>query len=152
VKAAFDRIEPGRSSVADLRATGFDPHAGRNVKVLTYLDVMNRFMPNNSIRVADLPAPVQEFLAAQDRALGYELEVASTRSQRFGNLCLDILGFNRKSHETGWNFKALFLVLDDRVVYKLWSAQPHIDRFEQKKKPLGPLQEIDLNVAIPAIR
>ena len=43
----------------------------------------------------------------------------------------------------GWNFKALILLNHDKVLYKLWSGQPNLDRTEQKKKPLGPLQEID---------
>ena len=151
-KAAYDRVEAGRTSVGQMRELGFDPYASQNLKVLNYLEVLNRFIPNNSVRVEDLPLAVRTFLAAQEKAVAYELEVTAIRGQRYGNLCLDILGFNRKTHETGWNFKALFLIHEERVVYKLWSAQPNIDRHEQKKKPLGPLQEIDLNLAIPTIK
>lgn len=151
-KGAYDRVEPGKTTLAELQGLGFDPFVSQNLKVLTYLDVLNRFVPNNSVRIQDLPAPVQAFLAAQDKSLAYELDATVTRSQRYGNLFLDIFAFNRKTHETGWNFKALFLINDGRVIYKLWAGQPVIDRYEQKKKPLGPLQEVDLNIPVPVVR
>jgi hypothetical protein len=151
-KAAFDQIELGADSSCELKNAGFDPFANPNVKILNYLDLMQRFLPNSSIRLEDLPAPVRECLKAQDRALGYELDVSVTRNQRHGNLAADIFRFNRRTHETGWQFKALVLVNDGTVVYKLWSGQPNIDRFDQKKRPLGPLQEIEVSVGIPGIR
>lgn len=142
-KAAFDRIEPGRTTVLELRALGFDPYTNPNVRILNYLDIQHRFLPNQSVRLDDLPAPVRQSLAAQEKSLAYELDLSVVSSQRFGNLVLDVFAFNRKTHETGWNFKALVLLNHDKVLYKLWSGQPNVDRFEQKKKPLGPLQEIN---------
>lgn len=142
-KAAFDRIEPGQTTITELRALGFDPYTNPNVRILNYLDIQSRFLPNPSIRVADLPAPVRHSLEAQEQSVAYELDLTVTRSQRFGNLFLDVLAFNRKTHETGWNFKALVLLNHDKVLYKLWSGQPNVDRFEQRKKPLGPFQEIN---------
>jgi hypothetical protein len=47
------------------------------------------------------------------------------------------------SRKKGWNFKALIIIKDDVVTYKLRSGQPNVDRFEKKTKPLGPLQELD---------
>lgn len=35
-----------------------------------------------------------------------------------------MLAFNRKPHEAGWNFKALTLLKQDQIVYKLWLGQP----------------------------
>lgn len=142
-KAAFDRIEPGQTTIAELRTLGFDPYTNPNVRILNYLDIQNRFLPNQSVRVEDLPAPVRQSLAAQNRSVAYELDLTVVNSKRYGNLTLDVLGFNRKTHETGWNFKALILLNHDKVLYKLWSGQPNVDRVEQKKKPLGPLQELD---------
>lgn len=142
-KAAFDRIEPGQTSTDELRTLGFDPYTNPNVRILNYLDIQNRFLPNQSIRLADLPAPVRQSLAAQEKSVAYELDLTVVNSQRYGNLFLDVFAFNRKTHETGWNFKALVLLNHDKVLYKLWSGQPNVDRFEQKKKPLGPFQEIN---------
>ena len=142
-KAAFDHIEPGRTTVAELRALGFDPYTNPNVRILNYLDIQNRFLPNQSVRLDDLPAPVRYSLAAQERSVAYELDLTVLNNRRYGNLLLDMFAFNRKTHETGWNFKALVLLDNDKVLYKLWSGQPNVDRFDQKKKPLGPFQEIN---------
>lgn len=142
-KAAFDRIEPGCTTTTELRELGFDPYTNSNVRILNYLDIQSRFLPNPSIHFSDLPEPVRQSLSAQEKSVAYELDLTVTRSQRYGNLFLDMFAFNRKTHETGWNFKALVLLNHDTVLYKLWSGQPHVDRHEQKKKPLGPFQEIN---------
>lgn len=146
-KTAFDQIDPGHTTKEELVCLGFDPYDNPNVRILTYLDIMNRFLPNNSLRLADLPEPVQHCLAAQDKSRAYELEISDQRSKRYGNLFLDMFAFNRKTRETGWNFKALILLNDGTVVYKLWSGQPYVERLEQKKKPLGPLQEVEGSIS-----
>ncbi len=146
-KAAFDQIDPGQTTKEELVCLGFDPYDNPNVRILTYLDIMNRFLPNNSIRLTDLPSPVRDCLAAQDKSHAYELEVSDQRSKRYGNLFLDVFAFNRKTRETGWNFKALILLNDGTVAYKLWSGQPYVERLEQKKKPLGPLQELEGSIS-----
>ena len=142
-KAAFDGITPGQTTIAELRTLGFDPYANPNVRILNYLDIQNRFLPNQSVRLEDLPAPVRQSLDGKESSVAYELDLTVVSSQRYGNLAMDMLAFNRKTHETGWNFKALILLNHDKVLYKLWSGQPNLDRYEQKKKPLGPLQEIE---------
>lgn len=142
-KAAFDEIEPGHTTKEDLGCMGFDPYQNSNVRILTYLDIMNRFVPNNSVALEDLPEPVRACLEAQEKSQAYELETSDQHSKRYGNLFLDVFAFNRKTRETGWNFKALILLNEDKVVYKLWSGQPLVERYEQKKKPLGPLQEME---------
>lgn len=142
-KSAFDRIDPGHTTMAELRTLGFDPYSNPNVRILNYLDIQNRFLPNQSVRLEDLPAPVRQSLDAKEKSVAYELDLTVLNTQRYGNLFLDVFAFNRKTHETGWNFKALVLLNHDKVLYKLWSGQPNVDRYEQKKKPLGPFQEIN---------
>ena len=150
-KAAFDRIEPGQTTMAELRTLGFDPYTNPNVRILNYLDIQNRFLPNPSVRQEDLPAPVRASLAAQEKSVAYELDLTVLNSQRYGNLLLDVFAFNRKTHETGWNFKALILLNHDKVLYKLWSGQPNVDRLDQRKKPLGPFQEINSAASLSVI-
>src|SRR5687768_17867755 len=41
-REAIDRIEPYRTTIADLRAAGIDPYEDSNVQVLTFSDVMLR--------------------------------------------------------------------------------------------------------------
>jgi hypothetical protein len=74
------------------------------------------------------------------------VELQDIQDKRHGSLILDIFGFKRKTHESGWRFKGLILIKDELVVYKLSSGEPLVSREEKKLKPLGPLQELDLNV------
>lgn len=150
-KGAFDRITPGQTTISQLHSLGFDPYLNPNVHILNYLDIQSRFLPNQSVRLEDLPGPVRQALDAQDKSVAYELELNVVNSQRYGNLCLDVFAFNRKTKETGWNFKALVLLNHDKVLYKLWSGQPNVDRFDQKKKPLGPFQEINSTATISVL-
>jgi hypothetical protein len=142
-KADFDRIVPGLTATNDLAALGFDPATNPNVRILTYLDVIQRFMPHPSITQAQLDSSVRTFIEQRERGDAWEIEVNHTRSQRYGNAWLDVAGFVKKTHETGWGFKGLLLISEGRVVYKLFSGQPKLDRSEKRVRPLGPLQELD---------
>ena len=142
-QAAFDRIVPHKTTVADLKGLGFDPVATPNVKILTYLDLINRFLPNNSITLQDLQPDVRACIQSKDCCHAYELTLDVSSSKRYGNVCLDVFGFKKSTHITGWSFKALIIVKDDVVAYKIRSAEPNLDRYERKVKPLGPLQELD---------
>jgi hypothetical protein len=140
---AFEKIVPNQTTKAELRTLGFDPFTTPNVKILTYLDVTTRFLPNASVCKEDLHEAVRRCLESKDTCRAYELELTNTHCERYGNLVLDVLGFKRQSRTTGWNFKGLILLRDEVVVYKLGSGQPDVDRWEEKIKPLGPLQELD---------
>ena len=142
-QAAFDKVKPHVTTVGDLRELGFDPHTTPNVKILTYLDLINRFIPNNSITKADLPPDVALCIEAKECCRAYELNLDLSHSYRYGNLCLDVFGFKKKTHTTGWQFKALIILKDDVVRYKISSGEPFVDRYEKKVKPLGPFQELD---------
>jgi len=151
VQADFDKIVPQKTSVDDLKKLGFDPFAQPNIKILNYTDLVQRFLPNASVTKADLPEAIRLALDAKEKAQAYEIDLESLQIKRFGNAFLDVFGFRRKARTTGWNYKALFVVKDEMVVYKLWSGAPSIDKTSDKKKPLGPLQEIDLRMVVPSL-
>ena len=134
---------PKSSPASELKSLGFDPFTTPNVKVLTYLDLIQRFIPNASITMDSLQPDVRACIESKDCCHAYELDLDMTDNNRFGNLALDIFGFNRKTKTTGWTFKALVILKDDVVSYKLRSGEPNVDRLERKTKPLGPLQELD---------
>ena len=149
-QAAFDKVVPHRTTVNELRSMGFDPESTPNIKILTYLDLIQRFIPNASIGFEDLQPDVRACIESKDCCHAYEMEIDMTDNKRYGNLALDVFGFNRKTKTTGWRFKALLIVKDDVVAYKIRSGEPNVDRMEKKVKPLGPLQELD-NVILKVI-
>jgi len=134
---SFDRIKVGESTVADLKALGFDVDAATNVKLMTYLDIAATVQ---GISGQDLDPGLQACLMARSACRAYEFEPNRIYTKRVGNFWLDILSFKRKSHETGWRFKALIVFVNHTVAYKLSSGEPKIDRYEDKVNPLGPFQ------------
>ena len=140
---AFDQIVPGTTSTNHLVTLGFHPSANPNGRILTYLDVIPRFMPNRSISRADLDPAVREFIEQGEEGEAWMVVLNRAKAKRRGNALLDIAGFAKKTRETGWRFTALFLIRDGRVVYKLASGIPHVDVDEVRLRPLGPFQELD---------
>ena len=149
-QTAYDKVIPHKTTITELKSLGFDPLTTPNIKILTYLDLIQRFIPNSSITIQDLQPDVRDCIESKDCCHAYEMDLDLTDSKRYGNLALDVFGFNRKTRTTGWRFKALVIVKDDVVAYKLRSGEPNVNRLEQKKKPLGPLQELD-NILLKAL-
>ena len=49
-QTAFDKVIPHKTTVGELKNMGFDPNTTPNIKILTYLDLIQRFIPNASDR------------------------------------------------------------------------------------------------------
>ena len=140
-KQTFDLVIPYETNEAELQTLAFSPYQNANIKIVSYLNLVNRFMPNSSVRKKDLAPGVRECIESHDKCYGYELQVNRLESRRYGNVFLDLFNFRRTTHKTGWEFNALIIIKDDQVIYKLWSGSPKIDQYVYKKNPLGPLQK-----------
>lgn len=140
-KQTFDRITPYQTNVEELQGLAFSPFQNPNIEIVSYLDLINRFIPNSSFRKEDLAPGILDCIESHDGCYGYELKTSRTESRRFGNVFLDLFNFKRQTHKTGWQFTALIIIKENQVVYKLWSGKPQIDEYIYKKNPLGPIQE-----------
>lgn len=141
-KESFDKIIPQKTTSEDLKTLKFDPFETANVKLITYLDLIERFIPNESIGLDDLPSGVRSCLEAKEACQGYEVNPQKVNNKRYGNVLLDLLNFRRQTKIFGWKFSALVVLQEGLVVYKLWGGEPNVLQFEDKRNPLGPLQEI----------
>lgn len=139
---AFNQITPNRTTHKELTMMGFDPNITPNIKIMPYVDIVPLFMPNPNIRMDDLPVGVRVYVSAKQNSLAYLVELEDVHDKRHGNLLLDVFGFKRRSHQSGWRFKGLILLKDDVVVYTLCSGEPDISREETNIKPLGPFQDM----------
>lgn len=142
-EAAFHKIVPYRTTVKDLRALGFHPAVSPNVKVLNYVEIIQTFMPNQAMHIDDLPTPVKDCIVGDEKGIAYLVELQNIHDERHGNLFLDVFGFKRLTHQSGWRFRGIILIKGDRVVYKISSGEPQVSKEERKIKPLGPFQELD---------
>jgi hypothetical protein len=137
-RAAIERIEPGISTTADLRAIGIDPYTSANVQLLTFSDISLRFPINLSHDHLD--KGLRECLESGKACTGYSINVRDVKRDRVGGFWKDTLGFRRVVDVSGWTFNALILLVGDRVVYTLYGGQPNLREQEVTRQPLGPAQ------------
>ncbi|HSU76407.1 MAG TPA: hypothetical protein VLI89_05020 [Burkholderiales bacterium] len=139
---AFDKIIPGRTTVAELRQMSLDPGSNPNIAILNYAEVMRKFLLNQSLSISDLDSGVRECVGAKISCRGFEINQSTVHKQRVGSVVFDLFGFRRETHTGGWRFNGLILLKDDIVVYKLTGGQPLIQQTEENQNPLGPVQAI----------
>ena len=137
-KASYDRVVPGQTTVPQLKTFGFDLYSTPNVRILNYLDIA---VATQSIKPEDLDSGLRQCLQAKNKCRAYEFGPQFIYSERYGNFWLDLLNFRRKTKDTGWRFRALFVIVDNIVVDKLWGGTPNIQQDRDLRNPLGPLQD-----------
>ena len=142
VEVAYQQIAPGVTRTTDLTEMGFDSSDSPNVEVLSYIGVIERFIPRDSIRFDNLDPVVQQCITARDRCTGYVFHPERLHKERLGNWFLDVLGFQRTVVNYGWSAEIVLLVMDGRVSYKVMSGRPHIEDFHHDVEPLGPFQDL----------
>lgn len=142
-KAAYDTIVPRQTTKAELTGLGYDPLETPNVRVLSYIDLIQRFLPREAIAPESLDPDLRACIEAREDCWGYEVAPSVIDRQREGNIALDIFGFRRETVTTGWRFSAVVVLMEDLVVYKIWDGTPKIREQKVETKPLGPLQELD---------
>jgi hypothetical protein len=139
-KASYDKIKVGAATEEDVHALGFDPAKIPNVKLINYVDVVNIF--GASFRMDDLPSGIRACVSAREDCRGYAIVVRDVQSQRDGNIPADLLGFQKNIHTTGWEFNTTIVMVDGKVVYKLWNGTPDINSRSHEFTPLGPMQNM----------
>ncbi|MFZ5908012.1 MAG: hypothetical protein ACOYVJ_11525 [Nitrospirota bacterium] len=75
------------------------------------------------------------------RAAFEKINVKNISRERHGSVMLDLLNFKRKTQESGWQFEALIVIVDNKVIYKLLGGKPMVDETRDTINPLGPLQD-----------
>lgn len=142
VEVAYAQISPGQTRLTDLVAIGFDANDSPNVEVLSYLGVIERFIPRDSIRFDNLDPVVQQCIEARERCSGYVFHPERLHKERLGSWFLDMMGFQRTTVDYGWSADVVLLVMDGHVAYKVMSGRPHIEDFHHDVEPLGPFQDL----------
>jgi len=138
-ETGFARAIPGQTTRSELFALGFDPVNGGNGRLLSFLDVRMMFVQPN-VPIDYLPDSLVVCLQAKERCSGYAFEYTQTDSQRVGSFWADVFNFRKNRQVHGWNFRAVFVLVDDVLVHKISNGEPQIRRFEVQRNPLGPLQ------------
>lgn len=139
-KAAFDRIEPYKTSVAQLAALGFDPQGSANVTLIPYPEVVARLAPHPGVPLEALDRGVRDCMLAQSACRAYVYRFSQQSRKREGEFLSDFFNFRRITHIEGWRFEAMVVARDDLVLFKNVGGEPRIDVTERQVNPLGPFQ------------
>jgi len=142
VAMAYAAVVPGQTRESELAKLGFDANSQPNAETVSYLGVIERFMPRDSIRFDHLAGPVRTCIEAQERCSAYVFRPSRLDQERTGSVFLDLLGFERTTIDRGWAAEVVLLVQDGRVAYKVMSGKPHIEGYHDDVQPLGPLQDL----------
>lgn len=137
---SFERIVPGRTSIADLKALGIDPYTRPNITILNYADLVRRFVPPGSDGLKALDPGVRDCLEALQDCRAYEVALKDLRRVRSGDFLKDFLNFHRVTTISGFQFTGTVVIKGETVVHKVWSGQPAIHEIEESRNPLGPFQ------------
>ena len=141
-RTGYDKVVVNQTTIADMKALGFDPDKSANIQQITYLDVVQSFLPRQDMPFSTVPTSVQTCVAAQNRCIGYVIAPKVSDSNRTGSIFLDFFNFRRRTETKGWAASSMFVLLDGVVVYKLWSGEPNIHTISTKVNPLGPAQDL----------
>lgn len=139
VVASYDKVIPNKSTVMEIRKLGFDIYSTPNLKILSFVDIA---VATQTLKREELGSGIEACLKVRNMCYGYVFEPQVVKSHRYGNFWLDTLNFKRQVKESGWKYKATFLVVDAVVVDKFWSGEPLVDQDKEIVNPLGPLQEL----------
>ncbi|MFU8819048.1 MAG: hypothetical protein ACNA74_04900 [Desulfurivibrio sp.] len=140
-KGVFDQIIPYQTTREDLRVLHIDPLTTPNIQILSYPEIMKMFMPNASFSVQEMDQGLRDCVADSANCMAYQLQLESMDSRRHGNFVLDLLGFVRQTHQIGWRFTSLLVMVDDVVVHKIYGGTPKVDEHLYRRNPFGPVQD-----------
>lgn len=143
IEKAYKKVTNYKTSKKEVHNLGFNPYTNSNTKILNHLDIMKKFLVNQSVKIDDLDEGLQVCLKNENSCIAYETQMKYIKRSRYGSVIADLFNFRKNTHETGWSFNSIIVLSNGLVVFKTASSQPKIDNKEKKKNPLGPFQTMD---------
>lgn len=139
---AFEHVSVSETTLGQLFNSGYDVSTFPNVERLSYLDLIQRFLPHESITFEDLDPALRACFEAQLTCKGYLLRPSRIEQERIGSVVLDVFNFKRTEVKTGWAAEAIFVLHNDVVIYKVWSGTQRVSETFEQTNPLGPFQNL----------
>jgi hypothetical protein len=137
---AIERVKAYETTIAQLKALGFDAQDSANVRLIPYPEVVARLAPNPSVPLAMLDPGIRDCIEARQACRAYEFSFGHQNNRREGNFWADFLNFRRRTEITGWKFQGLIVARDGVVLFRNYGGEPQIKQTERQSNPLGPLQ------------
>lgn len=116
--AAYERIRPGLTRASQLGRFGLDTAA--HAQVLSYLGVMERFMPHDSVAFDRLDAGVRECIAARDRCMALVFRAADPTRAATNHSLFSTIGLGAAAAAN--TPQVTLLIRNGRVAFKMMSG------------------------------
>jgi hypothetical protein len=142
LQTAYEAISPARTRVSDLGKLGFDIGTSPNVESVSYLGVIERFMPRDSIKFDELAPAVKSCIDARAACSAYVFKPQRLDTELDGNWFFEMLGFESAHASTGWSPEVVLLIRDGRVAYKIMSGRTLVHGYRDVIPPLGPRRNL----------
>ena len=140
-REALESVVPYRTTLEDLKTLGFDVQASANVQQVPYPQwVAVLAHPNVPLDRADVG--IRDCVAAEQACQSYIFRFGNLEQERRGSFVADFLNFRRITLTHGWRFEGVMLVRDGVVLFRNHGGQPNIELIEDRRNPLGPLQNV----------
>jgi hypothetical protein len=149
LSAAYARVRPGATRASELVRLGFDPLSS-NAQILSYLGVMERFMPRDTAGFDKLNAVIQDCVEARDRCSAMIFSAATFARSGVDGHPLSEIGFSAAvEHSVP---QVMVFIRDGRVVFKASTGlKPDIARVEAPGASQGSVAERPLPVAYKSV-
>lgn len=116
---AYGRIQPGRTRASELSQYGFDT-ASTAVQMLSYLGLMERFIPHDSVRFDRLDSAIKDCVAVRDHCTALVFRsVDHTRNMTARGF---FTAFGLDARAAAVPPQVTFLIRDGRVAFKTISG------------------------------
>jgi hypothetical protein len=146
VMTSYDDIKLGQTRRPDLTALGLDTQTTPNIEVLSYNQILDLFLPNETLSLKQAPVGVQRCLRDQDHCSAYIYRLDHSHARQTGGVVPELLGTEHNTYTSGWKVEIVLLLQGDVVVYKVMSGQPNMQDNNDKSQPLGPLQDLGQSI------
>lgn len=139
-QAAAEKIVPFATRTAELPSLGFDPQQGSNVTVIPYPDIVARLAPYSGVPLDQLDPGIRQCILAKTDCRAYLFRFEHMDRRREGDFLSDFFNVSRITNFSGWSFETLVVVSNGTVLFRNIGGQPHVERTERQRNPLGPFQ------------
>ena len=121
--AAYARVQPGLTRTSQLARLGLDPGSA-SAQALSYLGVIERFMPRDSVRFDGLNAALQDCIEARDHCTALVFRPVGRVHLPAHNEFLSALGLGASAAGAEVVPEVTLLVRDGRVAFKMITGMP----------------------------
>ena len=102
VRVAIEKVEPYKTTKADLQAQGIGAPGDPTITLLSHVDIAIRFPIGGVLKEEDVDPGIRDCMKAGKACSGYLVNMRRIKRDRIGNFWADAFAFRRETDVSGW--------------------------------------------------